>query len=95
MSRKDLCVIRKRQELVLDTPVHYLCELLWRMSGRKVRPAHVTDEERISCEDVAGPLRLTAVIHQNADAFQRMAGSLQEPEAALSELDFSPSFTAL
>ena len=62
-------------------------ELLWGVGRREVRPAHVADEESVSGEDGGRPVRLAAIVHQNANAFERMSRSLQEPEAALSELN--------
>ena len=62
-------------------------ELLWGVGCREVRPTDVTNEESVPGEHDGRPIRLAAIVDQNADAFECMSRSLQEPEAALSELN--------
>ena len=87
MGRKDLRIVGKRQQLLMNALVHDRGELLWRVGRREIRPAHIANEERVSGEDGGGPIRLAAIVHQNANAFEGMSRSLQEAEAALPELD--------
>ena len=87
MGGKDLRVVRKRQQLLMNALVHDRSELLWSVGCREVRPSHIANEESVTREDNRGPIRFAAIVHQNANAFERMSGSLQEPEAALSELN--------
>ena len=70
--------------------IHDRGELLWRVSGRKIRPAHIAHEESVSGEDRGGAIRRAAIVHQNANALECVSRSLQEPEGALSELNLVP-----
>ena len=62
-------------------------KLLRGMGGGEVGPSHIANEERVSGEDCLGPLRLAQIGHHDANALHRMPGSLEEPEAALPELN--------
>ncbi len=62
-------------------------ELLGRVGWRKIRPAHIAHEESVSREDRGRSTGLAAIVHQNANTLQCVSRSLQEPEAALSELN--------
>src|SRR5713101_6221111 len=90
MGGKDLRLVRKRQELLMKALVQDRGELLWGVGCREVRPTDVTNEESVPGEHDGRPIRLAAIVDQNADAFECMSRSLQEPEAALSELNLVP-----
>ena len=68
MRGKNLRIVRKRQELLMNAPVQDRGELLWRMSRRKIRPAHIAHEESVSGEDRGGLIRFAAILHHNANA---------------------------
>src|SRR6185312_13110152 len=87
VSGKNLGVVRKCQKLLMNALKQDGGELLRRMGWRKIRPSHITHEQRVSCKHRSGPSRLTAIRHQHANAFERVSRSLQKPQAALSELD--------
>src|SRR5579871_3459530 len=88
MRGENLCVIWKRQELVMNAPVHDRGKLLGSVVGGKVGPSHIPDEKRIAGEDGFRPIRLTQIAHHHANALDGMPGRLQELEPALSEPDF-------
>ena len=64
------------------------CKLPRGMSRGKVRPSDVANKKCVPRENGRAPVRLAQIVHQNANAFHGMAGSLQKPEEALSELNF-------
>src|SRR5262249_10970170 len=51
------------------------------------RPAHIANEQSVSGEDRSGTIRMAAIVHQNANAVECVSRSLQEPEAAVAELN--------
>src|SRR5262249_48980562 len=85
MRRKDLRIVRKRQQLLVKALVRHGRQLLRRVGRRKVRPAHIAYKERVSGEECSGPAGLSAIVHQNANALKGVSRSLQEPKAALAE----------
>src|SRR5262249_22110179 len=87
VSRKNLCVVGQREQLFMKTLVKNRRELLGSVSWRKIRPSDIAYEQSVAGENHAGPGRLAQIVHQNANAFDCVAGSLQEPETALPEPD--------
>src|SRR5262249_36004049 len=87
MGRKDHCVVRQRQQLVMNAAVHNRGELLWRGSRGQIRPAHTAHEQRVSGEDRSRRIRVAAIVHQYANAFEGVPGSLQKTEATVAELN--------
>src|SRR5437016_4441549 len=87
MSGKYLRIVRKRQELLMNALEHDRGELLGCVGRRKIRPAHIAHEESVSREDRGRSVGLAAIEHQNANTLECVSRSLQEPEAALSELN--------
>ena len=71
----------------MNAPVQDRGKLLRRVGRRKIRPAHIAHEESVSGEDRGGPIRFAAIVHQNANALECVSRSVQEPEAALAELN--------
>jgi hypothetical protein len=54
---------------------------------REIRPPHISYEQSVSGERDPGTAGAAPIGHDNADAFQGMAGGLEKFEAAVAELD--------
>src|SRR3982750_3776569 len=87
MGGKDLRIVRKCQQLLMNALIHDRGELLWGVRRREIRPADITNEESVSSEDDGRPTRFAAIAHENANAFESMPRGLQKTEAALPELN--------
>jgi hypothetical protein len=78
MKGKNFGVVGKRQEPVMHAAVQHRGELLRRMGRRRVGPAHIVYEERVSRKDFGGPIRCAAIVHQNANALECVPWSVEE-----------------
>ena len=87
MRWKDLRIIRKLEELLVQTAVEHCGQLLRSVLPGKIRPADVSHKQRISGKHGPWPRRLGQVGHGNTNTLDGMAGCRQKIETALTELE--------
>jgi hypothetical protein len=82
---KDLCIVRKRQEFLMNAVVEDRCQLLRSVGRGEIWASHIADEQSVSREDCLSPVGLRQIRQQHANTLDRMTRSLKEPKAALPE----------
>src|SRR5436305_14839222 len=87
MGGKDLRIVGKRQELLMNALVEHGGKLLRSMVCREIGPPHIANEKCISGEDGLRAAGLAQIAHDDANALGSVSGRFQKPETALPELD--------
>ena len=90
---KDAGVVGEGKKFLVQAAVEHLGELLGSVGSGEIGATHIADEERIAGED-GRRIRWDAIVQQDADAFDGVAGSLKEAEASTAARHSSPSWTA-
>src|SRR5438477_9415591 len=86
MRRKDLRIIGKLQELVVQALVEHGGKLLRGVLSRKIGTADVSNKQRVSGKYRSWVGRLGEFGYRNTDALRCVTGSRKKIEPALTEL---------